>query len=457
MSFFINNNESISCLIPPNTIDNIFNLLALKNVYGYACNDGTDMISKVVVNVDSASGIPPYEFDLATQSGDTYKSTTGIFYDVGVPNDIVKVTISDACRSYSEDVTISNLQSGAKVAFSDDADICLGNPINLIGFSLVGALMGYDWTGPNGFFSSEKDPEIDPSTLDDEGFYVLSLSLKDEEKCMVKDSVYISIIDFVSLSEVYVVEDEICADDMYFMLRCDFYKEKMEYYHVKFQDEALQQGFQNIEQGIIYDENYFIIPIPTKETPDKYVMPDYYTASINVSKSKCKSEDLVFSFTISYPSSIIQQKWNDVIAVLNEKYNGGYNFSGFEWYKDDQRLVGEKGSYLYITPSFDFDANYRVMLTREFDENSFFTCPVKFKDRKSVKVYPQFASRNEPIHIETQLNGTAVVWGILGQKIAQYPVIEQQINTIYLKNSGFYVLEFISEKGDKLVFKVVVN
>ncbi|MDR2973071.1 MAG: hypothetical protein LBU83_14295 [Bacteroidales bacterium] len=510
MSFFMNN-MSISCLISPKSMSYAYNGLTLKNAFGYACDDGINKVSKVVVTVDSTSGVYPYRFDVYNTAGDFITSNnTGIFYDVGDADSTIVVKITDQCgSSYSQRVKVENLQSGARVAFADNNNVCLGEPIHLHGVSIVGALMGYSWEGPNEFASLKKDPVIDNSTVKDEGHYVLSIS---GLECAIIDSVYIAIIqpdtgyidDFVcrgirytdngfdiapidipdstfiffkpnlktqeyncdsTLCLFLTVRDyaplsidsvnEICADAPFFILPCNFHDEEMFFFNIQFNDEALNQGFQNIDTGIIVYEDYLEIPLPDSE---HYVMPhNHYGASIYVYNGKCNSRVLEFPFQISYPDWIIEQKWNDVIALLNDRYNGGYTFSKYEWYKNGKKLEGETGSYIYILPTLDFGAEYRALLTRTLDGESFFTCPLIPQYRANVKVYPQIVSLNEPITIETQQDGFAVLWNTLGQTVAQYPLFKNQANKIYLNQSGFFFLEVVSHKEIKEIFKIIIK
>ena len=73
-----------------------------------------------------------------------------------------------------------------------------------------------------------------------------------------------------------------------------------------------------------------------------------------------------------YPASVFTQKWNDVLAVYNDRYNRGegregYHITAFQWYKDGQPIDGATGSYYYTGPDeqLDFNALYSVLLTRD--------------------------------------------------------------------------------------------
>ena len=218
------------------------------------------------------------------------------------------------------------------------------------------------------------------------------------------------------------------------------------------------QGFQNIDSGQITHSNYFTIPMPRGFDKQDYVIPhSNYAASIFVNNGKCNSRIFEFPIQISYPGWILEQKWNDVLALLNERYNGGYTFSEYEWFKNGTKLEGKNGSYIYILPTLEFGAEYRARLTRTLDGETFFTCPLVPEYRPGMKVYPQLVTQNEPVYIETQQSGTVLVWNLLGQKITQHPIFEHQVNKIYLNKTGFFLLEVIPENLPGQTFKIIVR
>jgi len=497
----------IECFISKKSLTYTYNGLSLINAYGYACNDGVNKVSKIVVTIDSTSGVAPYRFELYNQSGDYITSnTSGIFF-AGEPDETWSVNITDQCgASYTQNVRITNLGSGANVAFAENENICLGDNIYLHGIAIAGAQMGYQWEGPNGFSSQSKDPVIYNATLNQKGHYVLSIT---GLECNIKDSIFINVM----LPDITIFEDtvcmgsnyanhgfdiehictpdttyifyrtglaecdtiylhltvkecevfsigqvgEICANDPFFVLPYNF-KEENFFYHIQFNNNAQEQGFLNIDSGVVMRKNYIEVPIPKGNDIQDYVMPhNNYAASIMVSNRRCESQIIDFPFQILYPSWIIEQKWNDVIALLNDRYNGGYTFSKYEWFKNGKKLEGENGSYIYILPTLEFGAEYRARLTRDLDGETFFTCPLIPEYRSGMKVYPQFITQDEPIYIETQQDGIATIWNILGQKIVQHSIFEYQINKIYLNEPGFFLLEVVQKNGFKQTFKIIVN
>ena len=82
------------------------------------------------------------------------------------------------------------------------------------------------------------------------------------------------------------------------------------------------------------------------------------------------------SIVLSYPSWITRQRFGDVIALYNEKYNGGYEWWHYQWYHGDELLPGETHEYLYVPTGLIIGDQYHVRLTRTGETQDFQTCPI---------------------------------------------------------------------------------
>ena len=106
----------------------------------------------------------------------------------------------------------------------------------------------------------------------------------------------------------------------------------------------------------------------------KGVEPNRYKAILSFGELSCGGDDIDVLIDVYYPDSVIVQRWNDVLAVRNDIYNGGYEFVAYQWYKNGTPIDGATSSILY--GELDFDAEYSVMLTRE-DGVKEMVCAVK--------------------------------------------------------------------------------
>ena len=99
-----------------------------------------------------------------------------------------------------------------------------------------------------------------------------------------------------------------------------------------------------------------------------------------------------FALTYLYPNTIFEQRYNDLLAVLTHDYNGGYDFTAFQWYQDNMPLQGETNSYL--NQQLNFNAEYSVLLT---DTNGvqLMSCPFIPTNRAEISIYPTIVKPGE--------------------------------------------------------------
>ena len=103
----------------------------------------------------------------------------------------------------------------------------------------------------------------------------------------------------------------------------------------------------------------------------------YSSAYIEVQDPNCGGKNTFnMPLEILYPSSIFAQKWEDVLAVLNKKYNGGYDIIAYQWYLDGQPIEGATSSIYYVGPDNTLvdGGSYSVSLTT-IDGMVLMSCP----------------------------------------------------------------------------------
>ena len=77
---------------------------------------------------------------------------------------------------------------------------------------------------------------------------------------------------------------------------------------------------------------------------------------------------------LRYSSSLIQQRWDDVLGILNADHNGGYTFSSYQWLRNGQPVAEAVLPYLYVPEKLRAGDEYAVMLYVEGDERGIPTC-----------------------------------------------------------------------------------
>lgn len=101
------------------------------------------------------------------------------------------------------------------------------------------------------------------------------------------------------------------------------------------------------------------ISLPTNE-----LKPGYYQSRITVQDTVC---DQLLEFPIDlavfYPSNIFKYKFNNVLAVYNKANNGGYEFVGYQWYRNGEAIQGATESVYHTEAPFTLGDVYFVVLT----------------------------------------------------------------------------------------------
>ncbi|MDE5608814.1 MAG: T9SS type A sorting domain-containing protein, partial [Bacteroidales bacterium] len=162
-------------------------------------------------------------------------------------------------------------------------------------------------------------------------------------------------------------------------------------------------------------------------------------------------EDLTFE--IPYPSNIIVQKWSDVLAVLSSEYNGGYEFSGYQWLRNGEPLEGETRPYYYAKPYLRSGDTYAVLLERASDGLKLPSCGVKRKGYPkgfSLELAPNPAAAGEAVQVSVDgkpnAEGTIEVFDGTGKPVYQRAF--RRSHTLRLSvQPGSYVVRVRDVKG----------
>ena len=114
-----------------------------------------------------------------------------------------------------------------------------------------------------------------------------------------------------------------------------------------------------------------LIPLPDS------IRPDYYNGLLQI-RYKSYVQDMPFSFLVRYPSSVIGQKWNNVLALKNSRYNGGYLWDAYRWYVDNREMIGETQSFIYcgVGKTLLMGHPYHASLRRVGEDYFIPTCPL---------------------------------------------------------------------------------
>ena len=204
-----------------------------------------------------------------------------------------------------------------------------------------------------------------------------------------------------------------------------------------------------LHDTVIY-ENVTGVTIPY--SPD--IKPGYYTATFTFYQFCCGTYVEQRPVDIHYSRAIVEQKWNDVLTVLAPNYNGGFEFVGFQWYKNGQPLEGETHSYIY--QPLDFDASYYVVLTRS-DSTSIATCPITPVYHEQQTPYPTIVPSGQRIPMYMERSATVWYYTVSGQLYSTFEMPQGYASLLTPNQKGAYILKSVDAEGQTKAQVILVE
>lgn len=243
----------------------------------------------------------------------------------------------------------------------------------------------------------------------------------------------------------------LCADDEQLVIDYAVMSGLYDSVAIRFYSSAPQTAFYN---QMIYDQTQTTVVYPY----DDSILPDHYRVQLEFYQhAACGNQIFDLDFDLQYRSSIIEQKWNDVLALLNNKYNGGYTFSAYQWYKDGLPIPGATKSYLY--QELDMDAQYSVELTRE-DGVVIQTCPFQPTPHTDTYMFPTLVQTQQKIPVRrTEENKDIVrinIYTMLGQKYSTTAISQGEGYVTMPAACGNYLVEIVYQGDESRTQHLVV-
>ena len=184
------------------------------------------------------------------------------------------------------------------------------------------------------------------------------------------------------------------------------------------------------------------------------ILPGHYSAHMTFYQFCCGKYEQTRGFDLRYRSSIVEQKWNDVLTLLSPKYNGGYEFISFQWYKNDMPLPGETHSYLY--QPLDFDAEYYVEMMRK-DSVLMKTCPIQPVYHEQQTEYPTIVPAGQYIQMYMEHAVTIWYYTISGQLYSTFTLPQGYTSLATPTQPGMYVLKSVTADGETKAQVMIVQ
>ncbi|MBQ8101022.1 MAG: T9SS type A sorting domain-containing protein [Paludibacteraceae bacterium] len=237
------------------------------------------------------------------------------------------------------------------------------------------------------------------------------------------------------------VPTALCADEGPLVINYAVLSGRFDSLFIRFDDAARAAGFTD---RLVTDNTSTaaVWPLPAGVRPGAYqVVLDF------VQPSTCGNQTYTLGFVINYASSLITQRWNDVLAIRNADYNGGYTFSAYQWYKDGTPIDGATMPYLYVSGGLDNTAEYSARLVRADDGAELFVCPVVPEYFDTEQNIPTLLHVSQQIGMRTA--GRALWTDLAGRVLAVQDFTEQTPVTVPALHEGYYLLSLITADGTR--------
>lgn len=287
--------------------------------------------------------------------------------------------------------------------------------------------------------------------LYDDGLYLDTIQEPEGNGCEIH-TLRLKTVAGTIISTAHV--DDACADDTTYQIKYQYTGPAPLTYSLYYDTHARMMGFKDVRDAPFTGYIYDTIP----QFVDKiYLRPDIYNVRIEFDNGTCAPSQSAFdlAFMIKYPSWIIEQNWNDVVAVLNADYNGGYSFKQFDWFVNDMEYLHNTKSYIY-TPQYMHNGDMvYAQLTRPEDDYAICTCPIVITDLSDTYKYdePVLVSVNKVsrlLTVSVQKPVTYMIYNTNGDLMQSGYIRSQGENTITcpFSQNGLYIIVF--KEGDKV-------
>lgn len=191
--------------------------------------------------------------------------------------------------------------------------------------------------------------------------------------------------------------------------------------------------------------------------------PGNYNGTLTLTDNYCEREmQFPVEFSVLYPTSVFKQKWDNVLAVMNKDYNGGYEFTAFQWLKNGEPIEGATGSWYHTDGTLEAGAEYSVLLTDK-QGNQLASCPITIEGEaateeapKRITAQPTIANSGESILLTADGKAEVTIYNTLGQKEASLHFTDNGELQAPLK-TGIYVMQAVFEDGSRDAVQLIIK
>lgn len=190
----LSQNDATACVLHRDTIryEPVPMSLSAHETQAYVCVEST----VGVMLLKAINGVTPYTYELWNKDNtvklidESITSSNRVRFNYGEADSTYTVRVTDICgNSFSQRITLARL-STMRIVYSPQPNVCWGDTVRLSCITL--GETKYNWSGPNGFTSTDQHPRIPDARVNMSGWYKVSI-LPEFCGSAIQDSVYINV------------------------------------------------------------------------------------------------------------------------------------------------------------------------------------------------------------------------------------------------------------------------
>ncbi|MCQ2310788.1 MAG: hypothetical protein MJZ64_03455 [Paludibacteraceae bacterium] len=133
-------------------------------------------------------------------------------------------------------------------------------------------------------------------------------------------------------------------------------------------------------QRYVYNGHQDVV---TAVLPNDAFSPGLCTMHIQTFFAQCDTLTDTLNMVVNLkPSLVVEARFDDVLVLLNEQYNGGYSYASYQWYKEGKKMNGATESFYALPDSRIKDEVYSVRVVLS-DGTPLWICPFTFAELKA--------------------------------------------------------------------------
>ncbi|MBQ0082684.1 MAG: hypothetical protein KBT41_05325, partial [bacterium] len=281
-------------------------------------------------------------------------------------------------------------------------------------------------------------------------------TLSPSSGCNIYHTLYLTTIKETQL--VSVNNQEMCQDEDEYFITPTFAGTAPTRFTLRYDGVSVPSSNDLVDEW--YDGSSITVPIP-RTADGKRITPDNYTVTLQIGNDNCGMgrQTMNFNLLVKYPSYLLEQHFNDVVSVLNYKYNGGYSFEDYRWYVNGTKVANADKSNLYNLHLSPNDVVY-AELRRKGESYFIPTCEITIVDLGQDDIdYPiAVVSGRTTAQVTAKENATYRLCTISGVTLQSGELAKNEVVNLNLPYvAGCYLFVVDAETAGRKVFRLVVH